>query len=673
MTIAFGDSASLANTLANRPAPSIDQIGRFFLDTATGQIYRDTGTTWLPVRDAIADRPRTGALIVQSSDEHALQVVAPIGTGADELKFPSTPVLDDFNRANEGPPPSANWVMPETSDDGVKIYDNAAMPNSPYNSCEALWVPLPKLRDTDTYLTTRAAGTQDTTSISLFARVQDNDSLYTGSYQLQASKQPGQPAKISLNLNCGSSLIKSEAALSWSLGDSFGLRVITENNSQVRLHAYHKPAGGNWAEVFSVIETTALFMTGAIAFSLGSNNENPAAWPTIDDFGGGEIVYTPTNEQFNINARTGEVTVPKLKTPSTALVENLNAEFLGGHRANEFAPAGSGGEPDLDANYDWAGIHRFEQTPQIHSTTEANVANLLYQDIQENGNGPTFAGLRAAGNEAAPAAVVAETTLARFTGRGYDGANWPSAATGGMEVVATEDHAPGHHGTRLKFRTTLNSTDNHSDHVTIENDGTLKTDAPLIVSTPAIEGPAEFDEETSDPLNLLSGYEGIVGVTLANTNNGTLYFKVITSPNGEHLDAKVQIFSDANCVNTIGLSFYYSEDGPAQLDPMDGQMPLSGTINLVVREETIEPITARWKATIEQEEEEVFKVDTDTGQTTIKDLVVPDDHMIDLLNAQYLGGNEASDFQPAIMPQENVAVTVEAIHAALVTLGFFTE
>jgi hypothetical protein len=26
------------------------------------------------------------------------------------MAFPSTPILDDFNRSNEGPPPSSNWT-----------------------------------------------------------------------------------------------------------------------------------------------------------------------------------------------------------------------------------------------------------------------------------------------------------------------------------------------------------------------------------------------------------------------------------------------------------------------------------------------------------------------------------------------------------------------------------
>lgn len=76
MATPFALSGSLADVFANRPAPSADKAGRFFLATDTGQLYRDTGAAWLPIRDALTDRPRSGPLIVQANDANALQVLA---------------------------------------------------------------------------------------------------------------------------------------------------------------------------------------------------------------------------------------------------------------------------------------------------------------------------------------------------------------------------------------------------------------------------------------------------------------------------------------------------------------------------------------------------------------------------------------------------------------------
>lgn len=48
MTIAFGESASLAGLLADRPAADPNQIGRFYLatDEGSGVLYRDNGSSW---------------------------------------------------------------------------------------------------------------------------------------------------------------------------------------------------------------------------------------------------------------------------------------------------------------------------------------------------------------------------------------------------------------------------------------------------------------------------------------------------------------------------------------------------------------------------------------------------------------------------------------------------
>jgi hypothetical protein len=50
---------------------------------------------------------------------------ASVPMGALAQGFPGTLILDDFNRANEGPPPSANWVYPLIpADGGLEIIGN---------------------------------------------------------------------------------------------------------------------------------------------------------------------------------------------------------------------------------------------------------------------------------------------------------------------------------------------------------------------------------------------------------------------------------------------------------------------------------------------------------------------------------------------------------------------
>ena len=45
------------------------------------------------------------------------------------MAFPNTPVLDNFNRANEGPPPSANWVGWIMAASNLIVYTNVCACN----------------------------------------------------------------------------------------------------------------------------------------------------------------------------------------------------------------------------------------------------------------------------------------------------------------------------------------------------------------------------------------------------------------------------------------------------------------------------------------------------------------------------------------------------------------
>jgi hypothetical protein len=168
-------------------------------------------------------------------------------------------------------------------------------------------------------------------------------------------------------------------------------------------------------------------------------------------------------------------------------------------------PTNAGQALDLTADYEWTGAHQFGQGVQIHSNASAAAAAYLYLDKAENGNGPAFTGFRSAGNKANPTAVLLDTPLARFAGRGYDGEAWPWAATGGLEVVAAENHAPGHHGTRLIFVTTPTGTDTRERHVGIKDNGELTTDRPIVSTCESAPFTVASDEMVE---NLNANYLG---------------------------------------------------------------------------------------------------------------------------------------------------------------------
>ena len=48
-----------------------------------------------------------------------------MGCGGGALAFPATGILDNFNRANEGPPPSASWTTDNDSlPNGLQVISN---------------------------------------------------------------------------------------------------------------------------------------------------------------------------------------------------------------------------------------------------------------------------------------------------------------------------------------------------------------------------------------------------------------------------------------------------------------------------------------------------------------------------------------------------------------------
>jgi hypothetical protein len=87
--------------------------------------------------------------------------------------FPGTPILDDFNRADEGPPPSANWTYPLIpADGGLEVIGNEL--GSSVQTASVYWNS-PAGPDSEVYVTVHVppstANTEPT--IELYARATD--------------------------------------------------------------------------------------------------------------------------------------------------------------------------------------------------------------------------------------------------------------------------------------------------------------------------------------------------------------------------------------------------------------------------------------------------------------------------------------------------------------------
>lgn len=87
-------------------------------------------------------------------------------------------------------------------------------------------------------------------------------------------------------------------------------------------------------------------------------------------------------------------------------------------------------------------------------------------------------GRAANGTLAAPTAITANTPLALFNGRGYDGTSYSTYANGGMLVYASENFTPAAKGTFLTFTTTANGATSSGERMRIDNAGNVGIGTP---------------------------------------------------------------------------------------------------------------------------------------------------------------------------------------------------
>ncbi len=184
--------------------------------------------------------------------------------------FPQTGILDDFNRTNEGPPPSASWT---DVFNGLKVVSNVCVGNSSLDYNVDNWNTQPG-NDQEAYLTITNAGA---TGAKLYLQIRSSGTDSDG-YSLEFLKLAGTDT-LMLNdyatgtIISGSSIIDQEI----SAGDSFGISAIGST-----VTAYYKASGGSWTAITSGTDTT--YTSGKISLAIKFNTI------TIDDFGGGTVV-----------------------------------------------------------------------------------------------------------------------------------------------------------------------------------------------------------------------------------------------------------------------------------------------------------------------------------------------------------------------------------------------
>lgn len=194
------------------------------------------------------------------------------------MPFPTTAILDNFNRANTGPPPSASWSQGYGGIFGqFKVVSNQAAVNSLiFGYAENYW-NVATYADCEAYVTIAAKPAAG----SLFALMVRTVDIATNpdGYLLVLTPSAGTDTlQIDRGDNGVRTLLGAAVSQEVSVGDSIGIRAIGST-----LTCWYKPSGGSWTELFSRTDAT---YSAAGRIELITNS----AATIVDDFGGGTYV-----------------------------------------------------------------------------------------------------------------------------------------------------------------------------------------------------------------------------------------------------------------------------------------------------------------------------------------------------------------------------------------------
>lgn len=191
--------------------------------------------------------------------------------------FPRTALLDDFNRANEGPPPSANWSNITGVSDNIVVVSNEAGPEADGEGY-ALWTASTFGPDCEVWVTISTKGTEEH---GLFIRTaQGGDITTLDAYFLDVNEIGGAANDdwTFYEVTNGSfaalgATVQQEVAS----GDSFGIEMISST-----MLGYYKAGAGAWVEILNRTDATI-----SAAGNIGILIELEPA--RFDNFGGGTI------------------------------------------------------------------------------------------------------------------------------------------------------------------------------------------------------------------------------------------------------------------------------------------------------------------------------------------------------------------------------------------------
>lgn len=196
------------------------------------------------------------------------------------MAFPTTAVIDDFNRANSGSLGS-NWGADPFNFAGANfdvLSNQAVGNNSAY--CANYWSAATFGADSEVYVTCVTKPTNGG-DWALGARIVNPDTTGVDGYRLQVDSDAGTDEwKVQRVDNGVVTQLGATATQEIASGDAVGLEVIGTT-----VKAYYKASGGSLSEVASRTDAT-YSAAGNISLEAFDNGGDPV----FDDFGGGTVV-----------------------------------------------------------------------------------------------------------------------------------------------------------------------------------------------------------------------------------------------------------------------------------------------------------------------------------------------------------------------------------------------
>jgi hypothetical protein len=189
------------------------------------------------------------------------------------MAFPTTAVLDNFNRADTGPPPSASWSTP-TGAGGCAVSGN-------YCYCDSS--PAWSIYNVSTYgANSEAYGTlvndPDSNTHGVLARmVQTGDVTTIDGYSVRVVESFGVKVNIYRVDNGAATQLGSSKSVALVASSKFGIEIIGSGIS-----SYTKIGAGSWTKQDT--------QTDATYSAVGNVGIYLTSFTALDDFGGGTVV-----------------------------------------------------------------------------------------------------------------------------------------------------------------------------------------------------------------------------------------------------------------------------------------------------------------------------------------------------------------------------------------------